>query len=380
MGEDNVGVFIAMNKRKILIAGGGTGGHLFPALAIGEEIKRREPNAIIHYIGSDFGLEAKVFPVKDVWHTLLPIRGLQRDINLTSILRNALLPFRIIKSLFKTKKLLNEFIPDIIIGTGGYASALPLYTASNIHKKIPIVLQEQNSYPGLTTRWFASNAKKICIAFKEPRLEFNSNTVLTGNPVRKGIGNGKKSNGLKEFNFSDKPTIFLFGGSQGSSYLNSIISKIVSNFSNAGIQLLWQTGDIEYSKYKSLESKNIRITPFVNNMAAAYAISNLLICRSGALTLSEITVCGKPSILIPFPYAAGDHQTKNAQSLVNAGAARILFEKSLEPHDLLHTVMNLIHNKKELKRMGIASNSLGKPNATNDIVNHILTFGEKNDF
>tara|TARA_Y100001970_G_scaffold190315_1_gene231414 strand:- start:528 stop:1376 length:849 start_codon:yes stop_codon:yes gene_type:complete len=282
--------------------------------------------------------------------------------------------------LFKTKKLLNEFIPDIIIGTGGYASALPLYTASNIHKKIPIVLQEQNSYPGLTTRWFASNAKKICIAFKEPRLEFNSNTVLTGNPVRKGIGNGKKSNGLKEFNFSDKPTIFLFGGSQGSSYLNSIISKIVSNFSNAGIQLLWQTGDIEYSKYKSLESKNIRITPFVNNMAAAYAISNLLICRSGALTLSEITVCGKPSILIPFPYAAGDHQTKNAQSLVNAGAARILFEKSLEPHDLLHTVMNLIHNKKELKRMGIASNSLGKPNATNDIVNHILTFGEKNDF
>ena len=143
-----------MLKRKILIAGGGTGGHLFPALAIGEEINRRDPNAKIHYVGSTFGLEAKVFPIKDVWHTLLPIRGFQREISILGFSRNLLLPFRIIRSLVKTSKLLNEFIPQVVIGTGGYASALPLYVASKKQKSFPIILQEQNSFPGITTRLF----------------------------------------------------------------------------------------------------------------------------------------------------------------------------------------------------------------------------------
>ena len=362
-----------MANRKILIAGGGTGGHLFPALAIGEEIQRRDPDVEIHYVGSIFGLEAKVFPVKDVWHTLLPIRGLQRGLSITSIARNLLLPFRIIRSLFKTSNLLNEFIPEIIVGTGGYASALPLYVASRKKKTLPIILQEQNSFPGITTRLFAEKAKKICVAFDASENDFDSKAVLTGNPIRKGIENGNRIKGLKQFNFKEnKKTIFLFGGSQGSSYLNKIMSQIVSNIESAGIQVIWQTGDLEYSIYKKMNSNSIRVIPFVNNMDDAYAISDLLICRSGALTLAEITVCGKPSILIPYPYAAGDHQTKNAQALVNAGAARILFERSLKSKDLLHAVMNLIHNKKELLKMAIASKKLGRPNATNEIVNHIF--------
>ena len=151
-----------------------------------------------------------------------------------------------------------------------------------------------------------------------------------------------------------------------------MMSQVVSNIASAGIQVIWQTGDLEYSLYKKMNSSSIRVIPFINNMDDAYAISDLLICRSGALTLSEITVCGKPSILIPYPYAAGDHQTKNAQALVNAGAARILFEKSLKSKDILHTVMNLIHNKKELLKMALASKKLGRPNATNEIVNHIF--------
>ncbi len=163
-----------MANRKILIAGGGTGGHLFPALAIGEEIQRRDPDVEIHYVGSIFGLEAKVFPVKDVWHTLLPIRGLQRGLSITSIARNLLLPFRIIRSLFKTHSLLNEFIPEIIVGTGGYASALPLYIASKKEKTLPIILQEQNSFPGITTRLFADKAKKICVAFNESEKNLDS--------------------------------------------------------------------------------------------------------------------------------------------------------------------------------------------------------------
>ena len=362
-----------MASKKILIAGGGTGGHLFPALAIGEEIQRREPNAKIHYIGSVFGLESKVFPVKDVWHTLLPIRGLQRGISITSILRNMILPFRIIRSLLKTNDLLKEFVPEVLIGTGGYASAIPLYMISRRYNHTPIILQEQNSYPGMTTRWFANKANKICVAFDEPEKTLDSNTVITGNPVRNGIGDGNIQNGLKEFNFkNNSKTIFLFGGSQGSAYLNQMMSKVAKTISSAGIQILWQTGDLEYLKYKSMESDNIRIVPFVNNMADAYAISDLLVCRSGALTLAEITVCGKPAILIPFPHAAGDHQKKNAESLVKSGAAQILFEKSLTSKTLIHSIMNLIHNKEKLDEMVIASQKLGRPGATNDIVDHIL--------
>jgi UDP-N-acetylglucosamine--N-acetylmuramyl-(pentapeptide) pyrophosphoryl-undecaprenol N-acetylglucosamine transferase len=363
-----------MANRRILIVGGGTGGHLFPAMAIGEEIQRREPDAIIHYIGSIFGLESKVFPIKDVWHTLLPIRGLQRGFSAVSIFRNILLPFRIIRSLIKTNRLLKEFVPEILIGTGGYASAIPLYIGAK--KDIPIILQEQNSFPGLTTRWFANKAERICIAFDESQNVFNSNTVLTGNPVRKGIEKGDRNNGIKEFSLKkNNKTIFLFGGSQGSAYLNKMMSNVAKKISSAGIQVLWQTGDLEYVKYRHMESENIRIVPFVNNMADAYAISDLLVCRSGALTLAEITVSGKPAILIPFPHAAGDHQTKNAQALVNFGAAQMLHEKSLNSKILMHTIMNLIHNKEKLERMALESKKLGRPNATIDIVDQILDLG-----
>ena len=154
-----------MHNPKIIIAGGGTGGHLFPAIAIGEEIKDRFPNADIHFVGSKFGLESKVFPVKDLLHTLLPIRGLQRSFNRSNIVKNISLPFKIIKSLFKVNVLYKEFKPSLVIGTGGYASAVPLMVAQLKSPKIPIILQEQNSFPGLTTRWFAKNAKLICSSF-----------------------------------------------------------------------------------------------------------------------------------------------------------------------------------------------------------------------
>ena len=362
-----------MGKKKILIAGGGTGGHLFPALAIGEEIQRRIPGAKIHYIGSMFGLESKVYPIKDVWHTLLPIRGLQRGFSIKSILRNLILPFRIIRSLFKTNNLLKEFVPEVLVGTGGYASAIPLYMIAKKDDSTTIILQEQNSYPGITTRMFAKKAEKICVAFDEPNKSLVSNTVLTGNPVRNGIGNGNPDNGFKEFNFKNiNKTIFLFGGSQGSAFLNKSMSKIAEKISGAGIQILWQTGDAEYVKYSSMDSKSIRIVPFVNNMADAYAMSDLLVCRSGALTLAEITVCGKPSILIPFPHAAGNHQKKNAEALADSGAAKVINEKSLTSKVLMHTIMNLIHNKEKLLEMKLASKKLGKPDATNTIVDHIL--------
>ena len=373
MAVKKVGVQLYVSRKNILITGGGTGGHLFPALAIGEEIQRRMPEAKIHYIGSLFGLESKVFPIKDVWHTLLPIRGLQRGFSVKSMLRNIMLPFRIVKSLLKTNTILKEFEPDVVIGTGGYASAIPLYMISKRNDSTTIILQEQNSFPGITTRLFAKKATKICIAFEEPNNTLGDNTVITGNPVRKGIGEGNKKNGFYEFKLKDQSkTIFLFGGSQGSAYLNKLIGEIAEKIANSGIQLLWQTGDLEFQKYNHLESENIRIIPFVNNMADAYSISDLIVCRSGALTLAEITVCGKPSILIPFPFAAGDHQKKNAEALAKHNAAHILDEKTLTPKLLLHDIMNLIHNKDKLEKMGNSSSELGRPFATNTIVDHIL--------
>ena len=362
-----------MDNFRIIIAGGGTGGHLFPAIAIGEEIKDRFPKAEIHFIGSDFGLEAKVFPVKDLLHTLLPIRGLQRGFSVGSVLKNLILPFRIIRSLLKVSILFKEFDPTLIIGTGGYASAIPLFMATMQKKSIPIVLQEQNSFPGLTTRWFSKKANLICAAFKTNNLSFDNKLVITGNPIRRSIISGDRAIAFKVYGLDiQKNTLFVFGGSQGSAILNKSIENIINKFDNESVQILWQTGDNDYNIYKKYNSDVIKIVPFINDMASAYALSDLVVCRSGALTLSEVTTCGKPSILIPFAAAAGNHQMKNAETLYQAGASILIEEKDLSSNKLLKDINYLINNKNTLEKMSIAAKNLGKPNATKKITDHVI--------
>jgi len=370
---EETGVIFILDNYKIIIAGGGTGGHLYPAIAIGEEIKERLPNAQIHFVGSIFGLEAKVYPVKDLLHTLLPIRGLQRNFSIDSILKNFILPFRLIKSLIKVRKLFKDFSPNLIIGTGGYASAMPLLVATRQNPPVPIILQEQNSYPGLITRWFSKRANLICLAFNIYDNKTNERAILTGNPIRNNIMNGNKLSAINQHGLvENKKTIFIFGGSQGSSFLNKSIASVVNNFNNNSIQILWQTGDKEYQIYKKYINQSIKVVPFINDMASAYAISDLVICRSGALTLSEITICGKPSILIPFASAAGNHQLKNAKTLFDAGAGIIIEEKNLNSKKLLNTINKLLSDEKQLNKMSIASKNLGSPNATQNIVDNIL--------
>ena len=367
------GAVFILDKYKIIIAGGGTGGHLFPAIAIGEEIKERMPNAQIHFVGSNFGLEAKVYPIKDLLHTLLPIKGLQRGLSVNSLLKNLLLPFRLIKSLLKLRMLFKEFSPQLVIGTGGYASAIPLLMASRQKPSVPIVLQEQNSYPGLTTRWFSKKATLICSAFNIDNKNLTKKTILTGNPIRNNIINGNRTLALKEHCLiEEKKTIFVFGGSQGSAFLNKSIANIIKRFDYNALQVLWQTGDKEYQEYKKYRNESVKVVSFINDMANAYALSDLVVCRSGALTLSEVTVCGKPSILIPFSSAAGNHQLKNAKTLFDAGAAIILEEKDFNTKKLLMTITQLISNNKQLNKMSMASKILGKPNATKTIVDHIM--------
>ena len=367
-----------MDKTRIIIAGGGTGGHLFPAIAIGEEIKERIPDAEIHFIGSTFGLESKVFPVKDLIHTLLPIRGLQRSINIQNILKNLFLPFRIIRCLIKVSSIYKDFKPRLVIGTGGYASAVPLFVAVTQNPKIPIILQEQNSFPGITTRWFAKKSSLICSAFNVFKDVPDNEVILTGNPIRSTILNGKKDIAIKDFNLSEnKKTLFIFGGSQGSRFLNDSLLKIVRKINFKNTQIIWQTGDKDFRKYNSLINKNLKIVPFINDMASAYTLSDLVVCRSGALTLSELTACGKPSILIPFAAAAGNHQLKNAIALEKNKAAVIIEEKDMSTQILLSNINNLINNDATLKKMSKASKNLGNPHATKTIVDSLF---ERNYF
>lgn len=355
----------------VLIAGGGTGGHLYPAIAIGELMQTRYPNIKVHYIGSKFGIEAKVLPVKALPHTLLPIRGLQRGHSLQSFSRNLLLPWRLYKSIRIAKKTIKQLNPDIIVGTGGYASAIPLKIA--VKRKLPIVLQEQNSHPGITTKYFAEKAKQICIAFEAAKDELNGNTILTGNPIRTNIQNGDRKKGGLLFDLNpDQKTIFLFGGSQGSAFLNKIMNECISMFDSEKIQILWQTGQNQYEQFKHLNSSIVKVRPFIHNMAEAYAISDLIISRAGALTLSEITACGKPSVLVPFPQSAGDHQTKNAESIVEAKAALLLPEKELNARKLFRSVIGILYDENKLESMSSNSRKIGAPDATNKIIDQIL--------
>ncbi|MEE8341569.1 MAG: undecaprenyldiphospho-muramoylpentapeptide beta-N-acetylglucosaminyltransferase [Candidatus Neomarinimicrobiota bacterium] len=358
-------------KFTVLIAGGGTGGHLYPAIAIGESMYTKYPNINVHYIGSKFGIEATVLPVKALQHTLLPIRGFQRGYSLQSLIRNSLLPWRLYNSMRIARKTIKMLKPDIIVGTGGYASAIPLKTA--VKWNIPIILQEQNSYPGITTKYFAEKAKQICIAFEAARTELKANTVLTGNPIRANIQNGDRQIGGLLFDLNpDQKTIFLFGGSQGSAFLNKIMNECISMFDSEKIQVLWQTGPNQYDQYKHLNSSIVKVRSFIHNMPEAYAISDLIISRAGALTLSEITACGKPSILVPFLHSAGDHQTKNAKSLEDAKAAILLSEKDLTPRKLYRSAIGVLYDDNKLESMSNNSKSLGEQDATEKIVDQIL--------
>ncbi|MBC8215065.1 MAG: undecaprenyldiphospho-muramoylpentapeptide beta-N-acetylglucosaminyltransferase [Candidatus Marinimicrobia bacterium] len=366
-----------MTDLRILISGGGTGGHLFPAIAIGEALQQRDPRINIHYMGSTFGIEAEVLPVRGLPHTLVPIRGIQRSFSFKSLTQNVKLPMRYMKSIGITQSLFHQFAPHIVVGTGGYASAIPLKVA--VREQIPILLQEQNSYPGITTRWYASKAKTVCIAFEEAKKYLNRDCDLTGNPIRKGIQNGDRLKAFSTFNLNpEKRTVFLFGGSQGSAALNKVMNKAVEILSKKEIQVLWQTGHWQYQEYRHHDSDMVRVLPFIDHMAEAYALADIIISRAGALTLSEITLCGKPSILVPFPAAAGDHQMKNAQSLIHENAAVMIEESALSATELSHMVMKLFQKKGALQTMATHSTSLGKPDATESIVNHILALANPN--
>ncbi|KAA3612102.1 MAG: undecaprenyldiphospho-muramoylpentapeptide beta-N-acetylglucosaminyltransferase [Calditrichaeota bacterium] len=366
------------SKFRIAIAGGGTGGHLYPGLAIADYFKHNFPGSEIIFMGTAKGIENKIVPAQGYKLYLLPVRGLLRKISL----QNFLFPFRLLLSVCQAWVLLRRFQPQIVIGTGGYVAGPPLLAARLL--KIPTAIQEQNSFPGLVNRKLGNKVDLVCAAFSDSEKYFSGqkNFYLTGNPVRLQQGEIDKKNALKNFDLQpDKKNVLIFGGSQGANRINEVVAEILPELAkNDDVQIIWIVGPVSEVKWKHLENKypeNVRVLGYVENMALAYSIADVAICRAGAMTISEITLFGIPAIFIPFPYATADHQTKNAQSVVQTGAALLIDEKNLNEEKLTGALMQLLSDSTLMAKMKKATSALAKPDATKNIVNHCVALIEK---
>ncbi|MBE9491972.1 MAG: undecaprenyldiphospho-muramoylpentapeptide beta-N-acetylglucosaminyltransferase [Bacteroidetes bacterium] len=372
-------------KHRILISGGGTGGHIFPAIAIANALKARLDNPDILFVGARGKMEMEKvpkagYPIEGLW-----ISGLQRNLTL----KNMLFPLKLICSLTKANHIVNKFKPDIAIGVGGYASGPTIKVAAR--KGIPTIIQEQNSYPGITNRLLSKHVNKICVAYDGMDRFFpGSKIVITGNPVRQDILNlnDKKSGAYDFFKLQKtKKTLIIIGGSQGAMSINKNIQACLESLIENNIQIIWQTGKLCYEAAceaaNQLKQKitpdevdnNVKIHDFISRMDYAYAIADLVVSRAGAIAISELCVAGKPVILIPLPSAAEDHQTKNAMSLVKKEAARMI--KDSEQNEKLHaSIISLINENNELKKLENNISKLGIRDAAIKITDEIISLME----
>ncbi|PKR79840.1 undecaprenyldiphospho-muramoylpentapeptide beta-N-acetylglucosaminyltransferase [Brumimicrobium salinarum] len=359
-----------MEIKKVIISGGGTGGHIFPAIAIANQLKKEFPNIEILFIGAEGKMEMTKVPEAGYEIVGLWISGLQRRLTL----KNLTLPFKIIASLFKARKIIKKFNPDVVIGVGGYASAPTLKIASML--KIPTIVQEQNSFPGKTNKILSKTVSKVCVAYENLERFFPKEKIeLTGNPVRQSVVEieGKRTEGYSFFGLSpDKKTILVVGGSLGAKTLNESFVNHLNELQKHNYQLIWQCGRYQYEEMKTitdeLQLEGVVLCKFINRMELAYAAADLIVSRAGAIAISELCIIGKPTILVPSPNVAEDHQTKNAMALVKDDAA-ILIKDSVARKELFPEVIALFNDEK--KRMQLAENIKLKAirNADERIVN-----------
>ncbi len=356
---------------KVILAGGGTGGHLYPGIALAQEFQKRSITKIM-FIGTSYGIENKVLPETSYQFKKIWMRGLQRKMSLTNIL----FPIRLLVSLFQCTGLILSFRPDVIIGTGGYVSGPALIMG--IVLGIPTVIQEQNSFPGLVNRLLGARVKQVHLSYEAslPFFKKQPNVFVSGNPVRGEFNKIEKLAALQKFNLSTgKTTLFIFGGSQGAHAINQAILQSMNRLLEiSDLQILWATGPADYQMVESSCQANrerIIILPYIEDMASAYATSDIVLSRAGASTLSEIAICGIPAILVPYPYSAAGHQEFNAKTMEKAGAARLIFEYNLKDDILVQTISELINHSEKREAMSQAARELAKPNATVDIVDKI---------
>ncbi len=358
-----------MSSYKIILSGGGTGGHIYPAIAIANEIKFRYPDAEFLFVGAKDRMEMEKVPqagydIEGLW-----ISGIQRKLTL----KNLMFPFKLISSLWKARKIIKSFKPDVAIGTGGFASGPLLYIAAS--NKIPSVIQEQNSFPGITNKLLAKKANKICVAYDGLERFFpNEKMIKTGNPVRQDLLDidTKTVDAKNYFNLKHgKYTLLVIGGSLGSRRINELIEKELDFFDTQNVQIIWQCGKLYYQQYKIYNNtEGIQVYEFLNNMDYAYAAADVVISRAGAISVSELCIVGKPVVFIPSPNVAEDHQTKNAMAVVNNDAALLIKEEDLDV-DFENKFSQLIASPDKQKELGENIKKLALINATKEIVDEI---------
>lgn len=356
---------------RFLVSGGGTGGHIYPALAIANEIKKQLPNTEILFVGAKGKMEMEKVPKAGFEIVGLPITGIQRSFSV----QNLLFPFRLVISMLKANSVIKKFKPDVVIGTGGFASGPTLLVAQQ--KGIPTVVQEQNSLPGLTNRKLGKKAKRVFVSYETMENYFPASAIKNlGNPIRSELFSNlpDQAKAKEFFNLNPSlPTILSVGGSLGSRTLNNVWKKDYLQVSQSHTQLIWQTGKLEYNTISDSikNTDGIEVREFIDQMNMAYAAADVIVSRAGAIAISELALVGKPVILVPYPYAAENHQLKNARALENKNAT-IVIEDSVAENTLANTAINLLNNSQ--KQIGLSQNLkvFAKPNSTRNIANEII--------
>lgn len=358
-----------MKIERAIISGGGTGGHIFPAIAIADELKRRNPQVDILFVGAVGKMEMTKVPESGYKIEGLEIVGLKRKLSLS----NFALPFKIIKSLLKARKIVKSFNPQVVVGVGGYASGPTLKAATML--KYPSIVQEQNSFPGKTNKLLAKSVTKICVAYEGLERFFPADKIIhTGNPTRKDMVEitGKEIEGFDFYNFdSRKKTILIIGGSLGARTLNESVMNHLDELITQDAQVLWQCGKLYKEKLeeqlKGKDLKSVKMVQFIERMDLAYAIADVVISRAGAISVSELCLVKKPTILVPSPNVSEDHQTKNAMALVDKGAA-LMVRDNEAIEKLIPSAIQLLSDSEKKEKLVKNISALGKPNATSDIV------------
>lgn len=358
-----------MTKYKFILSGGGTGGHIYPAIAIANELKLQFPDAEFLFVGARDKMEMQKVPqagyeIKGLW-----IAGLQRKLTL----QNLMFPLKLASSLLESKRIIKKFKPNVVIGTGGFASGPLLQAAGSAG--IPTVVQEQNSYPGITNKLLSKKANAICVAYENLERFFpKEKIVLTGNPVRQDLIDieSKREEAIAFYGLDpNKKTLLVLGGSLGARRINQLIEKELQNFPSQDVQVIWQCGKLYFEDYKKYNQPNVKVVDFIERMDFVYAASDVIISRAGASSVSELCIVGKPVIFIPSPNVAEDHQTKNAQAIVDAKGAILLKESELESQFSI-VFEALLKDSGKQKQLSDNIKKLAKPRATQDIVAEIV--------
>lgn len=367
---------------KYLISGGGTGGHIFPAVSIANALKRKDPEADILFIGAEGKMEMEKVPQEGYRIIGLPMRGFIRPLYHPG---NILVAINVLQSTYLAKKIIKEFKPDVAVGVGGYASAAAISAARSLN--VPYILQEQNGFAGITNQKLAKNAQKICVAYPDMERFFPADKiVVTGNPVRQAllectatVAEARKEMGLDP----EMPTVFITGGSLGARSVNKCIAAGLEMFAQAGVQVLWQTGKADGDAWtKAVENASDKVkqlvhpTVFVKDMALAYKAADIVISRSGAGAVNEVCLLGKAAIFVPLPTAAEDHQTANAKSLSTRGAAMLIADKDA-PSTLVKEAIKLVNDKETISKFETGALAMAHHGAADTIAQIVIDCKKK---